>query len=57
MEYGYFAQERREYVITRPDTPEPVLTLFLEKPYRIYNVIETHLEAALHMNDGLFYTF
>jgi len=23
MKYGYFDQERREYVITRPDTPEP----------------------------------
>ena len=23
MQYGYFDQERREYVITRPDTPEP----------------------------------
>ena len=29
MQYGYFDDEKREYVITRPDTPAPWANLSL----------------------------
>jgi len=33
MSYGYFDQERREYVITRPDTPTPWMNYLGQKDY------------------------
>ena len=54
MKYGYFDEERKEYVITRPDTPAPWVNYLGSPEYGA--IVSNNAGGYINLYDSSFFS-